>query len=45
MPETNKNITYFAETNFRNEKKKFGIKKKKKRDRPGICMLSENRRG
>ena len=28
MPETNKNITYFAETNFRNEKKKFGIKKR-----------------
>ena len=35
MAETNNNITYFAETNFRNEKKKFGIKK---RDRPGICM-------
>ena len=26
MPETNNSITYFAETNFRNEKKKFGIK-------------------
>lgn len=26
--ETNNNITYFAETNFRNEKKKFGIKKR-----------------
>lgn len=28
MAENNNNITYFAETNFRNEKKKFGIKKR-----------------
>jgi len=28
MAGTDNNITYFAETNFRNEKKKFGIKKR-----------------
>lgn len=28
MAEINNNITYFAETNFRNEKKKFGIKRR-----------------
>lgn len=28
MAELNNNITYFAETNFRNERKKFGIKRR-----------------
>ena len=37
MPETNKNITYFAETNFRNEKKNSASRSA---TGPGICMSS-----
>ncbi|PJE58346.1 MAG: hypothetical protein COU81_01190 [Candidatus Portnoybacteria bacterium CG10_big_fil_rev_8_21_14_0_10_36_7] len=31
MPEDNNNITFFSETNFRNEKKRFGIKRNDRR--------------